>query len=104
MSVPTGTQVKERKGGNSDGGRLGSSCSSIYGDDGSELPSPTQGNKDLLRLVLECLNPTMFNWVETMTINMKKQLTNCRRGETKQFGYGSILIPHMLEWVLALQL
>lgn len=36
--------------------------------------------------------------------NMKRQLTNCHRGETKQFGYGFILIPLMLEWVPALQL
>ena len=34
--------------------------------------------KTHLRLALECLNPTMFNWVEMVTMNMKRKLTNCR--------------------------
>lgn len=61
-------------------------------------------SKTHLRLALKCLNPTMFNWAEAVVANMKRQLTNCRRGETKQFGYGSILFPLILEWVSALQL
>ena len=63
-----------------------------------------EASKTQLWLALECFNPTMFNWVETVTTNMKRQLTNFLCGETKQFGYGSILIPLMLEWLLALQL
>lgn len=63
-----------------------------------------EASKTQLWLALECLNPTMFNWVETVAENMKRQLTNYRRGEAKQFGYGSILVPLMLERVPALQL
>lgn len=63
-----------------------------------------QASKTHLRLALECLNLTMFNWAETVTTKMKRQLNNCCRGETKQFGYRSILIPLTLEQVLALQL
>lgn len=63
-----------------------------------------EASKTHLWLALEFLNPTMFNWVEAVTASMKRQLTNCRRGETKQFGYGSILLPLMLERVPTLQL
>lgn len=56
-----------------------------------------EAKKTHLRLALECLNPTMYNWADAVTINMKRQLTKCCRKEAKQFGYGSILIPHMLE-------
>ena len=45
-----------------------------------------EASKTHLQLALKCLNPTMFSWVETVTANMKRQLTNYRRGETKQFG------------------
>ena len=63
-----------------------------------------EASKTHLRLALECLNPTMFNWADTVTTNMKRQLTRCCRGETKYFGYSSILVSLMLERVLALQL
>ena len=63
-----------------------------------------EASKTHLQLAVECLNPTMFNCAETVTANMKRKITNFHRGETKQFGYGSILGPLMLEWVLALQL
>lgn len=53
--------------------------------------------KTHLRLALKCLNPTMFNYAETVTANMKRQLNNCHRGETEQFGYGSILVLLMFE-------
>jgi len=63
-----------------------------------------EASKNHLRLALDYLNPTMFNWADAVTASMKRQLTNCRRGRTKQFGYGSILLPLMLERVPALQL
>lgn len=63
-----------------------------------------EATKTHLRLALDFLNPTMYNWAEAVTINMKIQLTKCRRGEAKQFGYKSILIPLMQERVRSLQL
>ena len=60
--------------------------------------------KTQLWLALDCLNPTMFDWAEVVSLNIKRQLTKWQRGEMKQFGYGSILIPLMLEWVPILQL
>ena len=63
-----------------------------------------EASKTHLLLALECLNPTIFNWAVAVTTSMKRQLSNCRHGESKQFGYGSILVPLMLERILALQL
>jgi len=63
-----------------------------------------EATKTQLRLTLDCLNPTMFDWVEAVSLNMKRQLTRCQRGETNQFGYGSILVLLMVKQVLILQL
>jgi len=63
-----------------------------------------EASKTHLLLALECLAPTIFNWAAAVTTSMKRQLSICRRGESKQFGYGSILLPLMLERVPALQL
>ena len=63
-----------------------------------------EASKNHLRLAFDYLNPTMFNLAEAVTVSMKRQLTNYRRGRTKQFGYSSILLPLMFERVPALQL
>jgi hypothetical protein len=63
-----------------------------------------EASKTHLLLALECLEPTVFDWCTAVTNNMKRQLSNCRRGETKQFGYGSILVPLILERVPAMRL
>jgi hypothetical protein len=48
---------------------------------------------------IECMEPRVFNWCEGLLKNMKKQLTKCRNGRLKQFGYGSILVSFFLERV-----
>lgn len=63
-----------------------------------------EASKNQLLLALECLQPTIFDWANVMTASMKRQLSNCRHGETKQFAYGSLLLPLMLERVPVLQL
>ena len=40
---------------------------------------------------LEAMAPTVFNWAEALLPIFKDQLTKCRQGELKQFGFGSIL-------------
>jgi len=63
-----------------------------------------EATKTNLQLGIDFLNPTMYNCAKAVVVNMKRKLTKCRRGETKQFGYGSILILLMLEQVLSFQL
>lgn len=53
--------------------------------------------KNQLLLASECMNPNIFDWATTVTANMKRQLTKCKRGKMKQFGYGSILVSFILE-------
>ena len=48
---------------------------------------------------IEAMAPTMFNWAEAMLPIFKDQLTKCRQGEPKQFGFGSILSFFFFEWV-----
>ena len=51
---------------------------------------------------IEAMEPTIFNWVEEFLVTLKEQLTKCRWGELKKFGYNTILVsfffdrvPHM---------
>jgi hypothetical protein len=46
---------------------------------------------------LECLEPQVFNWADAVLRNLKKQLTKSRRGDLKQFGYGSLLVSFFCE-------
>jgi hypothetical protein len=53
---------------------------------------------------LECVKPRVFNWANAVLRNLKKQLTKCRRGNLKQFGYGSLLVSFFCERVLVYRL
>jgi hypothetical protein len=53
---------------------------------------------------IECTEPRVFNWADVVLRSIKKQLTKCRQGELKQFGYGSLLVSFFLEWVPILRL
>jgi hypothetical protein len=48
---------------------------------------------------LECVEPRVFNWADAVLRNFKKQLTKCRQGGLKQFGYGSLLVSFFCERV-----
>ena len=48
---------------------------------------------------IEDMEPTVFNWAEELLAVFKDQLTKCRQGELKQFGYGSILACFFFEQV-----
>ena len=48
---------------------------------------------------IEAMAPTVVDWVEALLPIFKDQLTKCRQGELKQFGFGSILVCFFFEWV-----
>ena len=50
-----------------------------------------QDSREHMLYAIEALEPMVFNWVESMLPIFKDQLTKCRQGELKQFGFGSIL-------------
>ena len=67
----------------------------ITGAAGSQAPH--KATKTQLILAVDCMAPTIYNWAEAVTINMKCQLTKCKKTKLKQFGYGYILVSFFLE-------
>lgn len=61
------------------------------------VQAPHEASKNHLLLAEECLNPTLFYWATAVTTNIKRQLTKCKQGRVKQFGYGLILVSFFLE-------
>jgi hypothetical protein len=66
--------------------------------------APHMALQSYFQYALECMEPRVFNWCEGVLKSMKKQLTKCRSGDLKQFGYGSILVSFFLERVPVLRL
>ena len=50
-----------------------------------------------MALGIECLEPKIFNWSAAVLVNLKDQLSRCKNGKQKLFGYGSILVSFFLE-------
>ena len=61
------------------------------------VQAPHEASKNHLLLASDCLNPTLFDWAIAVTTNIKRQLTKCKHGGVKQFGYGSIVVSFFLE-------
>jgi hypothetical protein len=61
--------------------------------------SPHMALQIYFQNVIECMEPRVFNWSDGVLHSMKKQLTKCKRGDLKQFGYRSILVYFFLERV-----
>ena len=68
------------------------------------VEAPHEASKNHLILETECLSSTIFNWAAAVTTNIKRQLTNCKRVETKQFAYGSIVVSFFLERIPLFQI
>ena len=60
-------------------------------------------NISYMQYVLECLEPTFFNWSEAVLSQIKEQLKKEKGGRKKNFSYGSILISFALEWIPLMQ-
>ena len=48
-------------------------------------------SRSLMFYVLDCLRPMVYNWCTSLLANMKSQLTNCKIGRMRNFGFASIL-------------
>ena len=53
-------------------------------------------------VMVECTCSTLFEGCSGLLPTMKKQLSNCKRGQRKNFGYASILVVFFFERVPAL--
>ena len=50
-----------------------------------------QDSRAHMLYAIETMAPMVFNWAKAKLPIFKDQLTKCRQGELKQFGFGSIL-------------
>jgi hypothetical protein len=66
--------------------------------------SPHMVLQSYFQYAIECLEPQVFNWCDGLLWSMKTQLTKRKRGDLKQFGYGSIWVSFFLERVPHLRL
>ena len=55
-----------------------------------------------MRIVVEFLHGTVFDWCLGIILIMKKYLSDCKRGRQKNFGYSSVLVDFFFERVLAI--
>jgi hypothetical protein len=51
---------------------------------------------------LECARPIVYDWCTSLLANMKIQLTECKQGSKRNFGFASILCSLFFERVLGL--
>ena len=56
-----------------------------------------------MRVVVECLQRTVFDWCSGVIPIMKKQLSDCKRGHHNNFGYSSVLVALFFERVSGLR-
>jgi hypothetical protein len=61
--------------------------------------APHMALQSYFQYAIECTEPRVFNWADVVLRSIKRQLTKCRRGDLKQFGYGSLLVSFFLERV-----
>ena len=57
-----------------------------------------------MRLAVDCLQGALYDWCSGVIPIMRKQLSDCKRGRRKFFGYSSILVAFLIENVLGLSL
>ena len=55
------------------------------------LASLHQASRPLMFYVVECMRPTIYDWSITLLKNMKHQLSECKEGRIRNFGFSSIL-------------
>jgi hypothetical protein len=68
------------------------------------ITSPCMSLQIYFQYEVECMEPRVFNWRDGVPHSMKTQLTKCKKGDLKIFGYGSILVSFFLERVPHLRL
>jgi hypothetical protein len=74
------------------------SITNLAGSTSAHLASKSQ-----MSYALQCVEPRLFNWSAGFLQNVKEQITKCRIGRQKQFGYDSFLVSFFLERIPQMQ-
>ena len=57
-----------------------------------------------MRLAVDCMQGALYDWCSRVIAIMRKQLSDCKRGRWKNFGYSNILVAFFFERVPGLSL
>ena len=63
------------------------------------LASLHQASRPLMFYAVECMTPTIYDWSTSLLSNMKHQLSECKAGRIRNFGFSSILSTFFFERV-----
>ena len=55
-----------------------------------------------MRLAVDCMQGALYDWCSGVIPIMRKQLSDCKRGRKKNFGYSSMLVAFLFEIVSGL--
>ena len=66
------------------------------------LASLHQASLPLMFYAVECMRPIVYDWNTVLLRNMKQQLSDCKMGKVRNFGFNSILSTFFFERVLGL--
>jgi hypothetical protein len=58
-----------------------------------------QASRPLMFYAVQCMRPTVYDWCTSLLENMKSQLTECKQGSKRNFGFASILCSFFFERV-----
>ena len=65
----------------------------------ASLASLHQASQPLMFYEVECMTPTIYDWSTSLLSNMKHQLSECKAGRIRNFGFNSILSTFFFERV-----
>jgi hypothetical protein len=66
------------------------------------LASLYLASRSLMFYSIECLRPIVYDCCTSLLANMKSQLTECKQGDKRNFGFASILCSFFFEQVPSL--
>ena len=61
-----------------------------------------QASRPLMFYAVECMRPTVYDWNTALLGNMKHQLSECKMGRVRKFGFSSIMRLFLFERVSGL--
>ena len=54
-------------------------------------------SRPLMYYASECMRPTIYDWCTNLLASVRMQLTTCKTGRQKNFGYGSLICSFFFE-------
>ena len=55
--------------------------------------------KAQMLLALDCMQPQVFDWCDGVVRWVRAELTACKTHTQREFGYGTLIVSFLLEWI-----